>query len=222
MGRKLFRRFLGILICAFLLVGSSSSALNQAAAQPKGPILLANFPVHQQETPYTCGPAAARMVLEFLGHPMPEKDLAQAMKTNRLVGTSNGMMARGLNQYLDQTGTGLQAKIIKGKAATDQAVADSLRQGYPVIATFLTENFFKPGTPVGHFCVIIGIDPAKKQFTIANPFGYIETMDIDRFWRLAQWRPVAGDIPGVQFSKLRPYQTFCLPRNLAMLSEKGN
>jgi len=217
---KIGSKFLRPAFWVFLLIGSSLPAWNEPGTRIDGPIILKNFPVHQQETPYTCGPCASRMVLEYLGHPMAEKDLAKAMGTNSLLGTSNGMLLRGFNKYLDQSGTGLLAKIIKGKDVSDQVVADSLRQGFPVIATFLTENHFKPKTPVGHYCVIIGIDPQKREFTLANPFGYIEKMNIDRFWRLAEWHPSAGDIPGVDPSKLRPYQALRLPRTLVTLSKR--
>ena len=172
-----------------------SRMLLAAEAQAAGAVLLEKFPLHKQETPYTCGPAAARMVLEFLGHPVAEAEIKKRFGTNGLVGTSNGQEVRGLNRYLQEFKTGLTAKMRKGKAVTNEVVMQSLQAKLPVIASFLTENYFKPGTEVGHFAVIIGYDPAGDEFTLANPFGYLVKVNTARFWRLAEWNPQPGDLP---------------------------
>ena len=180
------------------------------------PIILENFPVYKQETPFTCGPSSVRMTLEFLGHPLPEKDIARRMGTKKMIGTSHGMLIRAYRKYLAELETGFTVEKITGKAATEDAVESSLKQGLPIIASFLTENHFKPGTSVGHYCVIIGIDREKKEFTLANPFGYKESIGIDHFWRLAEWNPGPGDIPGVKNPKILPFR---LPRTLVVLEK---
>ena len=182
--------------------------------------LLENFPIYKQETPYTCGPAAARMVLEYLGHPLPEAELKRRMHTTPLLGTSPGQELKGLNYYLAQFHTGLLAKAVKGAAATNPVVLTSLQARLPVIASFITENYFKPGTLVGHYSVLIGYNPAAEEFTLANPFGYTFTINTARFWRLADWKPSPGDLPeGVKDLKV-PWVPF--PRTLIVLEKQSS
>ncbi len=200
--------------------GLSGHARAECACRKKqGTYLLNDFPLHKQETPYTCGPASARMVLEFLGHPVPEYDIAKRMGTMKSLGTMPGQLLGGLNHYLAEFDTGLEAVTLRGGDASESAVAQYLEKGLPVIASFYTENFFKPGTRVGHYAVIIGVDFAKGEFTLANPFGYKEQVDIERFWRLAQWAPEPGDIPNVK-KQTRPLP-FKLPKALVVLSGKS-
>jgi hypothetical protein len=173
-----------------------------------GAILLENFPLHKQETPYTCGPAALRMVLEYFGHPLPEKDIAKTMKTNSHTGTSQWGMNHAANKYLKEFNLGLAAHDKIGKSATNEVIFSSLGKKRPVIFSWLVENYFEPGTLIGHYCVVIGFDKGAREFTIANPFGRFDKIDFDLFWRLAGWRPRAGDIPNVtkqsNYPKLPP------------------
>jgi hypothetical protein len=198
MERRLFLREMAIGAGLSVYAGFSSHGW---AKEEQAEVVLKSFPVRKQETPYTCGPASVRMVLEFLGHRIPEEEIAERMGTSKRFGTSHGRLKRAYNKYLDELETGLLAKTIRGKAATENSVADSLDAGLPVIASFLTENHFNPGTAVGHFCVIIGVNLKTLIFTMANPFGYKEKVDIDLFWRLAGWNPEKGDIPGVPYKK---------------------
>lgn len=191
MNRRLFLESSLLAVSAAVWRKGFAAEENNAA----GAVLLENFPLHKQETPYTCGPAAARMVLEYLGHPAAEAEIKQRFGTNRVTGTGNGQEQRGLNRYLKEFKTGLTAKMRKGEAVTNEAVMQSLQAKLPVIASFLTENYFKPGHEVGHFAVIIGFDPAGDEFTLANPFGYFVKINTARFWRLAEWRPQPGDLP---------------------------
>jgi hypothetical protein len=159
------------------------------------------------------------MVLEYLGHPLPEAEIKQRFGTNPLTGTSNGQELRGLNKYLAEFKAGLTAKTLKGKAVTNAAVMQSLLARLPVIASFLTENYFKPGAEVGHFAVIIGFDPAADKFTLANPFGYLAQVNTARFWRLAEWKPKPGDLPpSVKHAKGLPIP---LQRTIIILEKAG-
>ena len=45
------------------------------------------FHYHKQETEYTCGAAAMRMVLESIGINRSEKEIAKLLKTNKIRGT---------------------------------------------------------------------------------------------------------------------------------------
>ena len=177
-------------------------------------VLLQNFPVYKQETPYTCGPASVRMCLAFLGHKLPEKEIARRMGTSPLFGTSPWQLLPAYNKYLKQFNTGLIAKDKLGKAANNQVIFKSISMGRPVIFTWLVENYFKPGTSVGHYCVIIGFDQNKKEFTIANPFGTIHPLEFDRFWRLAAFSPKSGDLPNLKKKPLSLH----LPPDLVVLT----
>ena len=191
-----------------------------AASESTVAIRLENFPLRKQETPYTCGPAAARMVLEYLGHPVPEAEIKKRFGTNPVIGTSNGQELRGLNRYLAEFKLGLAAKMLKGEAVTNEVVRQSLEARLPVLASFLTENFFKPGTEVGHYSVIIGFDPSADEFTLANPFGYLAQVNTAQFWRLAEWRPKPGDLPaGVKHAKGLPIP---LKRTIIVLEKAGS
>lgn len=163
--------------------------------------LLENFPTHKQETPYTCGPASARLVLEYLGHEVPESEIAERMGTSPTFGTAHGPYIKAFRQYLEELGTGLRPVKITGKHATTEFVTASILDNLPLVASYLTENHFKPQTAVGHYVVVIGFDMSKNEFTLSNPFGYHEQIDIDRFWRLAEWWPKRGDIPNVKYWK---------------------
>ncbi|HUT54144.1 MAG TPA: C39 family peptidase [bacterium] len=189
----------------FLTAMSSAAAALSAHAWPlqarEIAAVLDPFPLHKQETPYTCGPASLRMALEFLGHPLPEKEIARAMGTLSLTGTSPFGMHLAANHYLKKLSTGLRARDKIGKAATNDVIFSSISRKLPVIFTWLTENAFKPGTAVGHYSVIIGFDEARREFTIANPFGTIHPLDFDRFRRLAAWDPLPEDMPSVKVKR---------------------
>ena len=105
---------------------------------------------------------------------------------------------------MEEYNTGLQAVRLTGKDANIAAIHASLCDGLPVVGSFLTENHFKPGTAVGHYCVFIGIDLGADTLTISNPFGYHEEVDRETFFRLMAWHPKNGDIPGVPWWKTPP------------------
>ena len=161
-------------------------------------ILLEKFPLHKQETPYTCGPASLRMVLEYFGHPLGEKEIAKAMGTNSHTGTAPWGMHHAANKYLKEFNLGMTARDKLGKRATNEVIFSSLEKKRPIIFSWLVENYFKPGSMVGHYCVLIGFDQTARQFTIANPFGTFDKIGFDRFWRLANWSPKPGDFPNVK------------------------
>jgi hypothetical protein len=218
MERRTFIKALGIGAGLSVCNGLARPVFAETPGTERTAFLLNGFPVRKQETPYTCGPASVRMALEFLGHRIIEEEIAEKMGTSRRFGTSHGRLKRAYNKYLDELETGLLAETVRGKAVTENSVADSLDAGLPVIASFLTENHFNPGTAVGHFCVIIGVNLKTRVFTLANPFGYREQVDIDLFWRLAGWNPDKGDIPGVPYNKI---PRLGLPRTLVVLERIG-
>ena len=181
-----------------LSVAAALPAISAVPGRFAAPLLLDPFPTHLQETPYTCGPVAVKLVLSFLGHDLPEAEIAKRMGTSPLWGTSNGQLLRAYKKYLAEFKTGYSAAIFTGDKFSPDFVANNLAQRRPLIATFLTENHFNPGHAVGHYIVIIGIDLQQNTFTLANPFGCTDVMPIDRFFRLAAWSPEKADLPGVK------------------------
>jgi hypothetical protein len=213
MQRRKFLKVTGLSAGAALAMslGGKTFALGTDAPDRK---VLPDFPLYKQETPYTCGPASVRMCLAFLGHNLPEKEIAKRMGTSPLFGTGPWQLTPVYNRYLRELKTGLTAKDKLGRAATNQVIFDSIKNKRPVIFSWLVENDFRPGTAVGHYCVVIGFDQARREFTIANPFGYIHALDFDRFRRLAKWSPKPGDLPDL---KKTPH-SYHLPPDLVVLT----
>ena len=194
--RRTFLRIIAVGAGAALAEAYTLKTWAQAASYVQtSRIILQNFPLFKQETPYTCGPASLRMVLAFLGHKLSEREIAKRMGTTPGIGTAPWQMHCAYNKYLKEFRTGLSAKDKIGKQANNRTIFKSLQLNRPVIFSWLTENYFKPKTPVGHYSVVIGADQNNKEFTIANPFGSVHTLDCDRFWRLSAWNPKPGDFP---------------------------
>ena len=203
------------LLKAACFAGAAFPAISLA---DEGLIKLDSFPVYKQEMPYTCGPSSCRMVLEYLGVKLPEAEIAKAMGTKEAIGTSHSMYIKGYEKFLAEHETGLHPTIVKGEDGDVEMVREKVKEGLPVVASFLTENHFKPGTAVGHYCVLIGHSLKFHEFVIANPFGYVERMGVDKFWRLAKWWPDKGDIPEVPWWRT-PHVPF-MKRTLIVLEKK--
>jgi len=194
----------------------SFKTLAQAKDDLDRKVLLQNFPLFKQETPYTCGPASVRMCLAFLGHKLPEEEIASRMHTSSILGTAPWYLLPAYNKYLKEFNVGLIAKERKGKDANNQVIFDSIRINRPVIFNWMTENCFKPGTAVGHYSVVIGFDQDKKEFAVADPCGSgsFHPLGFEQFWHLAAWSPKKDDLPGL---KRKPVSLH-LPPDLVVLT----
>ena len=188
------------------------------------PVMLSEFSLQKQETPFSCGPAAAKMALEIMGIKVPEAELRKRMWTNSILGTLPGLLSRAYQSYLSENGIGLRARVRSGPSVTTDALLDSLRKGRPVIVTFFTENYFRKGTIVGHYSVIYGIDGEVRHFHLANPFGFKETVEVDRFWKTTDFRQVDGKMPlliklGLKLGRLLG---LFVPRTVILLEDSMN
>ena len=67
---------------------------------PGPPIMFSNFVLHEQEVPFSCGPASAKMALKIPGIEVPESELRKRMWTNPLMGTLYGFLRRAYERYL--------------------------------------------------------------------------------------------------------------------------
>jgi len=113
-------------------------------------IILPHYPTFQQTTEYSCGPAAARTVLDFFGNnDFDETTLIKLMKTKPKIGTSLGNMVK----FFKSIGWNVQSSLDTppmDQAAFQKFVMKNLSQGKPI----LVENVEFGG----HWRVIIGCD----------------------------------------------------------------
>ena len=184
--------------------------------------VLTGFTLHKQETPVSCGPASAKMALQILGIEVPEAELRRRMRTNSLVGTPTGFLRRGYQACLQNSGMSLRVRVLSGSSVTSRTLVESLERGRPVIACFLTENHFRPGTMVGHYSVIYGIDVDANTIRLANTFGSKDTVELERFWEMTEFDLTDGYIPFFQKLLMRLGKLFrmVVPRTIVVLEDE--
>jgi hypothetical protein len=186
------------------------------------PIKLSGFTLHKQETPVSCGPASVRMALEILGIKISEPELRKRMRTNPVLGTLYGFLRKTYERCLNENGVALKVRILSGPSVTGKTLTESLAKGWPVIVSFFTENHFRPGTMVGHYSVVCGIDQDAGTVCLANPFGSEDIIDIDRFWSMTEYDLSEGQTPFfMKLSiKLGKLLGIIVPRTVFVLEEE--
>lgn len=168
----------------------------------------------------SCGACSVRMALEYLGRGLPESLVRRRVRTSRRVGTLPGLLLRGCQELLDESGLGLRVRMVRGARADTGTVVESLRQGLPVICSYLAENHFRPGTLIGHYSVIFGASAGAREFIIANPFGGVDRVPADEFWKMTEFDFKAARMP-VPFSmRLGKAARILTPRTLFVFEEK--
>ncbi|MGI6263212.1 MAG: papain-like cysteine protease family protein [Succiniclasticum sp.] len=136
--------------------------------------VLSHYPVKQQETEYTCGPAAAWTVTKyFLGTaPDDEMAIARIMDTHTAVMKDPGTNTRGMSRYFEQKGW-----------TVHNSLKDGSPKDYPAFKAFVLKNL-QARTPImvenidwgGHWRVIIGFDTmgddkdANDVLLVADPY----------------------------------------------------
>ncbi len=128
---------------------------------------------YRQRSPWTCGPAALKIVLDFLRWPISERYLAKLCRTGPEKGTNPEDIVR--------TAQELGFEAYEKQKMTAREVKKILRSGRPVIANFQ----LKPQTGEGHYAVIIGF--GQDDFILSDPAfstGYRRTKikDFMRGW----------------------------------------
>lgn len=133
-------------------------------------ILLPKFKTSQQITGYTCGPAAANMVVAYFnGQPLHDE-----MKTAEIMGSSkfNGTNTKGMVRYFKEINWQVRS-----------SADSSTPKNYPAFLNFVKTNL-QNNTPVivenvewgGHWRVIIGYDTMGTEtnsddvLIMADPF----------------------------------------------------
>ncbi|MCQ2372672.1 MAG: C39 family peptidase [Phascolarctobacterium sp.] len=132
--------------------------------------ILSNFKTYQQTTGYTCGPAAAYMVVEhYLGKcPQTEMEIAKAMDTNN----HNGTSVKGMMSYFEKVNwevhSSTSSKTPKNYDAFVRFVEGNLKQNNPIMVENVEWG--------GHWRVIIGYDSMGTDYKgddvliMADPF----------------------------------------------------
>lgn len=132
-------------------------------------ILLEKFKTHQQRSGYTCGPAAAAMVIEhFTKEPQDEFAMGKVMGTNNRNGTS----IKGMVKYFKQIDWKVESSDTSGHPSNYKDflkfVDEHLRDNTPIIVENVDWG--------GHYRVIIGHDTMGTEFEgddvliMADPF----------------------------------------------------
>jgi len=102
-----------------------------------------DVPYFQQDTTFTCGPAALQMVMAYHGIRISEAELRKRLKTNEETGTRRARMKEVV------TDLGLHCYV------NNQAMFDEftflLKLGAPIIVRFL-----EPDEGIDHYGVIVG------------------------------------------------------------------
>ena len=142
--------------------------------------ILSHYRTHQQETEYTCGPAAALTVVEhFMGKPQEnEMTMARIMGTHPVGMEDAGTNTRGMVRYFREK-----------KWTVHSSLTDGSPETYESFAAFVTRNL-KANTPImvenvdwgGHWRVIIGFDTmgddhsSNDVLILADPYDTTDHM----------------------------------------------
>lgn len=113
-------------------------------------------PHYHQETDYTCGPAALRMVAASCGIKKSEKFFARLLKTNARIGTKNRAFATASKKL------GFMYNVKENTRVSH--LKKLLKSGYRVIVCY-----YHPKERVGHYAVVAKI--TKTRMYLLDPFS---------------------------------------------------
>lgn len=137
-------------------------------------LVLEKYKTHQQQTEYTCGPAAAfTVVAHFTGVP-PEEEMAMAkiMDTHPAGVKDPGTNTRGMSRYFTEKGWSVKNSLKDGSPGSYEEflafVDDNLKNNIPIMVENVDWG--------GHWKVIIGHDTlgdeagANDVLLFADPY----------------------------------------------------
>ena len=132
---------------------------------------MINVPYFEQETPYSCGPAALKMMLLFYDVEKTEEELTARLHTNEEKGTLHRDMirvAREENFY-----------VFENDNSSIVEIGGLLKQKIPVIV-----HFAEPSENDNHYAVVVLLDNTHLMFN--DPWnGEKIPMEISEF--LTRW-----------------------------------
>lgn len=106
-------------------------------------------PYFKQEKSTTCGPACIRMVLEYNGIRLSEKELEDIFETSWL-GNTCEELASGVEKL------GFLSEVVEN--FTMESLKETLNRGIPVIALLDPTVLYGGLQGFGHFVIIIGLE----------------------------------------------------------------
>jgi predicted double-glycine peptidase len=106
---------------------------------------MQKFHYHKQEKEYTCGAAAMKMALEYLGIEKTEKQLIRLLKTEKIRGTYTKNFASVLKK--------LKINFVIKSNTTIYDLRHFQNKGYLIIV-----NYFLPAEKCDHYAVLRKID----------------------------------------------------------------
>lgn len=163
-----------LLLCLMGCSCSSGPAFHGAAGTSQSHrIYVSGVPFYPQQA-YQCGPASLAAVLNYWGKPVTPDDIATAIYSPRLKGTLS------LDMWQYALAQDLQADMRNGSLEDLQG---HLEQHVPVIA-FL--NLGYRWLPVGHFVVVVGLDPDTRSVITYSGTEQNSRISYDRF--LEAWQ----------------------------------
>lgn len=144
---------------------------------------------YRQSAPGFCGPAALKIVSDYLGERFTEFEFTRITKMDPEVGLTANEMVAGAKAK------GFQSFAMEG--FTVDKVIKFLKRGYPVIANHWVD--ITKETDEGHYAVIMGYERHSKNFIISDPSendGYISenAEEFMRRWYEADDKTIAEGV----------------------------
>jgi predicted double-glycine peptidase len=128
---------------------------------------MINVPYFKQSTPFSCGPAALKMMLHFFGVEKTEEELYERLKTNTDVGTLHADMIRVAQEE--------GFYVFENDDSSVVEISGLLKHRIPVIV-----HFVEPSENDNHYAVVVGLD--DEHLMLNDPWnGEKITLEIDDF-----------------------------------------
>ncbi len=130
---------------------------------------MINVPYFEQETPFTCGPAALNMLFLFYGLKKTEEELAVRLHTN----TDNGTLQRDMIRVAREE----SFYVFENDNSSMVEIGGLLKQRVPVIV-----HFIEPSENDSHYAVVVQVD--STHLMLNDPWnGEKITMEISDFMK---------------------------------------
>jgi len=128
---------------------------------------MINVPYFKQSTPFSCGPAALKMMLHLFGVEKTEEELSVRLKTNTDIGTLHADMIRVAQEE--------GFYVFENDDSSVVEISGLLKHRIPVIV-----HFVEPSENDNHYAVVVGLD--DEHLMLNDPWnGEKITMEIDDF-----------------------------------------
>jgi ABC-type bacteriocin/lantibiotic exporter with double-glycine peptidase domain len=161
----------GLVLClagAVGCTGPTSLIAGKDGSVPSNALYVKQVPFYPQ-TQYQCGPASLAAVLNYWGRSVTPEQITQDIYRPRMKGT----LSLDLWQYAKEQD--VRATLHQGSW---EFLETEVRQDHPVIA-FLNLGFRE--MPLGHFLVVVGLDPDEKSVIVYSGVTQNQRIPFDHF-----------------------------------------